>query len=130
MKKIMYIIIVLFLLVGSNTLIAILAANKAKSEMSTSLSDCFINSNIGKQIQVRAENADNGTILTIFNNTDCITLEYVVVDFLYEIQNKKDSISLDVNESIKPNIEAEIFLRNILSDSTINTKIKVKEISF
>ena len=129
-KNILFFILSLFFLFVTNSITQNLTRKKISSDLSKSVSDCFLKSSPNKDIELSEEFDESGLSLKISNNSDCINIEHMILTIISKNGQNLDTVNLDINEVIKSNYDANIQLNNLKVDSIISSSFLIKRISF
>ena len=128
MKKALRILLYLSILILTNALTAKLAVQKHQEEISTSLSNCFLMFDKEDDVKIDLNSNNRGSNLSILNNSNCLTIKEIEVDLIYRYNKNIDTIGININEPIKPNIEASMQLKNVIKDSLLSINFEIKKI--
>ena len=130
MKKILFLILTILILLVTNSITHSLTKEKFKEDFSKYNSHCILNSDIDKDLEVSYENTENGLLINLSNSSKCVNIEEITFTFIKFNQYANDTISIEVNEKIKYNFEASLTLNQIKIDSNTKIKHRIKRISF
>ena len=130
MKKVIYLILIVGIILLTNTITHNLTEKKLKEEISKSISDCYLKSNPTRDIVLSNEYNDNGLFLKISNNSECFNIEKISLSIISYSGNIRDTINVNINEKINSRYDATIKLDNFKIDSIISSTFELNKISF
>ena len=131
MKKVIYLILIVGIILFTNTLTHNLTEKKLKEEISKSISDCYLKSDPTRDIVLSNEYNDDGVFLKISNNSNCFNIENISLSIISFNGKMYDTINVNINEKINNRYDANIQLNNKFKiDSIISSRFELNKISF
>ena len=79
-------------------------------------------------VKINLNSNNRGSNLSILNKSNCLTIKEIEVDLIYRYNKNIDTIGININEPIKPNIEASMQLKNIIKNSLVSINFEIKKI--